>query len=283
LNMMNMTLALTDKNLLNKIIKGIEQPKTIIKNINGYFYFEDENKILNIDEVVNKCSAYSKLVIKPTIGSNGGNDVIVFSIKDNRTDYKNLTILELIKSYDKNFIVQNWIEQHSEMSLLNYNSVNTIRSKTLMINGEVKFLSDLLRIGGEGAFVDNTTQGGIFCVIKPDGSLYTEGFNSNDEVILETQSKIKFKDFVIPEFSKIKEVIKKLHLQIPYFKMVSWDIAVNSYGEPVLIEFNVMSQGVNSQFAYGPLFGKYTDDILDSINYNKFQTEVRHILNVSYT
>ncbi len=62
--------------------------------------------------------------------------------------------------------------------------------------------------------------------------------------------------------------------------MVSWDIAINKNGEPVLVEFNVISQGIFFQHSYGPLFGDYTEQILTGVEHNIFKTEVRHILNV---
>ena len=282
LNMVNMTFALADKNLLNKIIRGVDQAKTVIKNINGFYYFEDKDEILDINEVLRICTSHPKLVIKPSIGSYGGNDVVVFSLKNNKTDYKGLTLEALMKSYDKNFIIQEWIDQHEIISSLNPSSVNTIRSKTVFVDGEVVFLHNLLRIGGKNSYVDNTSQGGLICVINNDGSLNSNGYDANDNLILETHTNVKFQGFKIPNFEGIKKVIKELHLQIPYFKMVSWDIAINKNEEPVLVEFNVISQGVFSQHAYGPLFGGDTEKILTGLQHNKFKTEVRHILNVSY-
>lgn len=282
LNMTNMMLALADKNLLNRILKGVEQPQTVINNINGFYFFEDGSEILSIDEVVMKCGSYSKLVIKPSIGSYGGKDVLVFSLKDGITDYNQLTLKELIVKYDKDFVIQKWVEQHEKMSLLNPKSVNTIRIKSLLINDKVQILNSIVRVGGVGSFVDNTSKGGIYGIINSYGSLKPCGFSADDERIYETGSKVKFSGFEFPGYEEVKRVVKKLHMQIPYFRMVSWDIAINSEENPVLIEYNVTSQGVHAQFAYGPLFGMHTDAVLNNVKSNKFKTEVRHILNVSY-
>ena len=46
--------------------------------------------------------------------------------------------------------------------------------------------------------------------------------------------------------------------------MASWDLAIDKNGEPVLIEVNLMYQGIGFlQINNGPLFGDYTEDILD--------------------
>ncbi len=278
LNIVKMSSGLTDKNLLNKIIRGVDQAKTIIRNINGFYFFEDKDEILDVNKVLSICKTHPKLVIKPSIGSYGGNNVVVFSLNNNKTDYKGLTLEALMKSYDKNFIIQEWIDQHEKISSLNPSSVNTIRSKTLLVDNEVVFLTNLLRIGAMNSQVDNSSQGGLTCVINNDGSLYSQGYDSNNNLIAESHTNVKFQGFKIPNFEKVKKIIKELHLQIPYFKMVSWDIAINKNEEPVLVEFNVISQGAFSQHSYGPLFGDYTEQVLTGIEHNKFKTEVRHIL-----
>ena len=54
--------------------------------------------------------------------------------------------------------------------------------------------------------------------------------------------------------------VKEYHLQLPFFKLMAWDIAIDEDGEPTLIEFNMTPD--LSQSAYGPAFGDYTDIIL---------------------
>jgi len=274
LNMNKMLPALTDKNLLEKIFNNVKQPKTIIKNINGFFYDSKTNEIIQFDEVLKICNEFSKLIIKPSMDSFGGNNIIVFKLKDNKTDYNELSVGNLIKLYKKDFIIQEFLEQHEQMSLLNQSSVNTIRSTTLLINGEVEILRDIVRIGGKDSTVDNTSKGGIWCVIKPDGILREKGYFDPGEFVLETDSKVKLEGFEIPNYQKIKKVIKHLHKQIPYFKIVSWDIAIDREGNAVLIEYNVEGQGMDGQYAYGPLFREFTDEILNSCSVNKFSNYI---------
>ncbi len=270
LNMVGMLPALTDKNLLSKLFTGVKQTKTIIKNVNGFFYEGDTNYIIQLDEVIKNCNKYSKLVIKPTIGSFGGKDVVVFNIKEGKTNYDDLSVENLIKLYKDNFIIQEFLEQHEQMSLLNPSSVNTIRSTTLLINDKVEVLRDVVRIGGKGSMVDNLSQGGIWCVIKSDGRLREKGYFEFGDYILETDSKVKLEDFEVPNYQKIKADIEYLHKQTPYFRVISWDIAIDSKGDAVLIEYNVRGQGIFGQYAHGPLFRKFTDEILNSCKIDKF-------------
>ena len=185
---------------------------------------------------------------------------MVFRVNGEVTNYKNLTLRELIELYDKNFIIQNYLLQHEQLSSLNPSSVNTIRFKTLLINGEVQVLSAILRIGAENANVDNTRIGGSYCGVNDDGSLQKYGYNKSGKMEYESNTGIPFQGFRIPNYYKIKEVVKGLHRQINHFKMVSWDIAIEEKGEAILIEYNVMGQGYRQE--YGPLFGKFTDQVL---------------------
>ena len=59
---------------------------------------------------------------------------------------------------------------------------------------------------------------------------------------------------------------KELHAQLPYFKLISWDLALDFDNEVVLIEFNIRWQEINShQISNGPLFNEYTDSVLEGI------------------
>ena len=105
LNETKMYPALTDKNLLSKVFTGVKQPKSIIKNINGYFYDGDTHNLLEFADVLKKCRKHSKLIIKPSIDSGGGKNIIVFKIENNITNYKKLSIEEILNLFDKNYII----------------------------------------------------------------------------------------------------------------------------------------------------------------------------------
>ena len=262
--------VLTDKNLLIKLFNNVQQPETVIKNINGYFLEGDNKSILTMDEVVKKCRKYSKLIIKPSLESGGGKNITVFRIVGNQTDHKNMSIEEIIRSYKENFIVQNYFIQHEQMSKLNPSSVNTLRIQSLLIDNKVEIIVSYVRIGGKGSHVDNGASGGIFCAINKEGSLSKIGYKGTGKSFLTTDTNIKLEGFQIPNYNNILNVINKLHLQIPYFKIIAWDIAIDARENPVLLEYNLRGQGIDHQTATGPLFGKFTDDILKECKINMF-------------
>jgi len=270
LNMYKMHPGLTDKNLLNRIFKGIKQPETIAKNLNGVYLNGNDDSLLEIDGVIKKCLGYSKIVIKPSLDSGGGKNIVVVNLENNTPDANYAEIEKLLISYDKNFSIQSFVKQHERMNLLNPSSLNTIRVVSLLIDNEVKVLICISRIGSTGGDVDNISKGGVACRIQPNGQLSKKGYLYSTQSVLKTGSGTKLEGFEIPGFSKVNEMIQSLHKQIPYFKMISWDIAIDDKRDLVLVEYNVRSQEIlGVQLFNGPLFGKYTNDVLESIKNNK--------------
>ncbi len=69
--------------------------------------------------------------------------------------------------------------------------------------------------------------------------------------------------FEIPSYHEAVETVKRLHLQLPFFNLIGWDVAIDENGDPVVIEWNA-KPGL-SQSAYGPGFGEYTERILKEL------------------
>ena len=57
----------------------------------------------------------------------------------------------------------------------------------------------------------------------------------------------------------VLDLARRLQLQLPYFNLVGWDVAIDEKGEPVLIEFNT-NTGL-SQSAVQTGMGRYTERI----------------------
>jgi len=257
-NMLPYTNAYGDKNMTDVLLKGVRQPHTILKNMNGYYYFE--GKPMTKEEAAAHCSQLKNALIKPTLKSRG-NGIQALEVKDGITNIEGMTVLELFKKYKKNFQIQERLKQHPQMDALNPTSVNTIRIITFRSGMEILVISVVVRIGRKGAVIDNQCAGGISAVIDEKGRLGKYGFGGFDQDnILKTDTGTVLEGFQIPSFDKIVEKVKELHFQLPFFDLIGWDMAVAEDGEPVLIEWN--TQVGLSQSAYGPGFGKYTERVL---------------------
>ena len=257
----------SDKNLSDIFLQQVRQPKTILKNINGYYYID--GKAVSINDAEKACLNLNDVIIKPSL-EEGGEGVVSLNVKDGISDYRGMTIKDVFTHYNKNFLIQEKVVQHKEMNLLNPSSVNTLRILTYRMGMDILVLYAVVRIGKVGMVIDNESKGGISAKINEDGTLakYAYGAPGNDNVQY-TDSGIKLEGFQIPSFAKVIDTAKQCHYQLPFFDIIGWDFCIDENGEPVMIEWN--SNPDLSQSANGPAFGQFTEQILSNI-YKKENT-----------
>lgn len=253
----------TPRQLKDKCYDGvwfpeIRRPFTVVANVAGVFY-DNEFRILTREEAARRCVEYKRFLIKPSIDSGEGRKIRFF-------DDQALTVekmLEVFDSYEANFLAQQVVEQHPEISRLNNSSVNTVRLVTFLFQGEVHLLSAILRIGGSGSRVDNIGAGGYSCAILEHGKLNYRAVNRKSEWVEQTQDGIRFSDVTVPGFDLAVETVKKLHNRTAHYKLIGWDICIDKDAQPVLIEYNT-GPGQN-QYSCGPTFGDLTDRVLEDV------------------
>lgn len=258
--------ALLDKNLTSNLFKGFNQPKTVLNNINGFYYIN--NKLVTeaiAIEIFNQNKV--AFIIKPTIDSGQGRMVKKFTMDNGETSIDNLKVIDLFRIYKKDFIVQEFVKQSTKISALNPSALNTFRVVSYLSDeGKVSILAVSLRIGKPGCDTDNISGGGISCLVNDNGFLNSKGYTNNirgEKVILyKTPSGIQLEGYQVPNYSGIISMAKEMHYIVPFFKMVSWDIGLDYNDMPILIEYNTFYQSIKMQFYAGPLFGKFTDEIL---------------------
>lgn len=253
LNNLDFALPLMDKNLLETLFKSFKQPTTIVKNSNGYYF--SNNLLVDESKAQESCLEIEKFVIKPTLDTGGGRNVQLFEINKNDLSKNEEKIKFLFNEYRHDFIVQELVYQHKTLQKLNRSSLNTFRIITFLKGTDVIVLSTIIRMGGNGSFTDNGTTGGISCGVDMDGGLNKFGFRLNGEKVEHSSEGVLFSEIKFPYFEKVLNTVKKLHCQVPHFKLVSWDLTVDEFEDVILIEFNVKGQGINShQLNNGPVF-----------------------------
>ena len=259
LNQIMMYPALEDKNLSDKFFPSPFLAKSIIKNMNG-FYYRDRQQISR-NNAIRACSLHNNFVIKPTIGTASGKGVKKI-ILDEAED-KSKFLDSLFAKYGSDFIVEEVVKQHPVISKLNPTSINTIRLMSYMRDDEVIPLSAVIRIGKAGAFTDNLSQGGMAVGITNEGLLKSFGVDEYGKKYFETDFGTTVKGFQIPHYEKVISTVKEQHKNMPHFRLISWDLAINDKSDVIMIEFNAVGQGLLlHQLQNGPLFGEYTDEIL---------------------
>lgn len=252
--------AYVDKGFYDTLFPDINRPHTFLKNINGFYY--DDKKPISKEEAVSICQNLGDVVIKPTIFGHWGIGVELFHTENGVIPELNMSVVDLFANYKKNFIIQSKLEQHPDLAKLNPTSVNTIRVLSYRKDNEVIVLYAVIRIGRMGKTVDNETAGGIKADVDlSTGRIKGLAFGSPTEKDMpQTDSGIVLDKYLIPSFPRVLEFVKELHTRLPYYKMVGWDISVDTKGDPVMIEWNKGPE--LSQVAHGPAFGDYTEEIL---------------------
>jgi hypothetical protein len=253
--------AYADKNMLDIILPSAPHPKIIVKNMNGYYYVN--NKPVTRDEAISLCSNLGKVIIKPSLKSQGRN-IKVVDIKDGMTDYNGLSLSKLFDIYKINFCIQEIVQQHDDMKKLNPTSVNTIRILTYRSEMEILILYTAIRIGRKDKVIDNESSGGISAIINPDGKIGKYAYGEpNEGKIEKTDTGTLLEGYEVPSYDKAVKLVQEQHFQLPFFDMIAWDIAIGEDGEPIIIEWNVFP-GL-SQSACGPALGQYTERIINEL------------------
>lgn len=269
LNRAEMAKGYDDKNIYDQLFKGTCLPRSILRCINGVYYDQHYNRIDGEDDVLGLLTDNTTYIMKPSLDGQGGKGVEKGVYSDGKmfTSNQEYDVLNLRNSYRKDFIIQNVVVQHENLSKIYPKAVNTIRIISFREAKKVRVLSSIIRFGNNGSFVDNESSGGLSCGINADGTL--KGFAVGKKLDVyhkHPYTNEEFKGVEIPGFEQAKQMAIKLHHKLYYFKIASWDIAISETRKPVLIEMNLMEQGINfHQATNGPLFGDLTDEILSNV------------------
>ncbi len=239
-----------DKNNMDKLRLSCVFPYTLGRIVCGRFLSADYQEA---DPA--SLAAYPSVVVKPSLDSGGGRDVVFLSGTE-AADFAK-------RHPDEECIFQEPIKQCAELAALAPDSVNTIRIMTMLEEGGVRELVSVLRFGRRGSRVDNQAAGGISCGIK-NGRLiakaYDKNFHSYDR---HPDTGVVFEGYEVPAFEKALRLCFDLHAKIPEIGLISWDIAIDEKHQPVVIELNMINQEINFlQLANGPLFGDRLAEIL---------------------
>lgn len=256
-NRVDLRSAYQDKALYGLLYSHVKQPIEVAKNMSGQNY-DNENNPITFQELIDRCVSRRKIIVKPTLESGGGRNVVFLDEPDKLLMRKN--VLDLLSIFKKDFVIQEAIEQHEDLSSIYPMSVNTIRTISFLYEGKVHILSSVLRIGVNGRKVDN---GGIACGIDQDGKLNEIAIDKHGIKYERHPDGFSLKGFVIPSYIDVINIIKREHLKLGHFKLVSWDFAVDKNKCPILIENNLRFEEINfHQLNNGPLFGELTDKVL---------------------
>lgn len=218
---------LRDKSLFNELFSDFLHRKYCdLNNIDeeSFVQFFEEQKVIFVKEV----SGYR------------GQSVWRYKIEDTnpRTLFK-----QLKEDTDKHYIAEEQLVEHDALASFHPSSVNTIRVVTIYDDKEdiVHFMFAKLRMGNNGACMDNTHAGGISGNIDIEtGIIKTVGYGvfMGEEYVHHPLSKKQIVGFQMPNWNECKQFVEKAARVVPDIRYVGWDVVLLQNGEFALIEAN---------------------------------------------
>ena len=130
------------------------------------------------------------------------------------------------------------IVQHPFLNKIYPYALNTIHLVTYCENNTVSLLSGSLEIGtvdSINGFADEI--GGISCGLDHQGNFKSYGYDLNtlEKVDKHPQTRFVFAGSKIPHFDRLKSFAISLHINNKVDDVISWKLALNSNGQPILI------------------------------------------------
>ena len=217
-----------DKNYFHSFENKVEFNKIFSKFLKRDWMFLSNN----VDEFVMFFKSHNNIIVKP-IDSTGGNGVEKYTYT-NEVDAHTL-YNKLIEN--NQLLIEEYINQHPDMTTLYDASVNTLRLFTFYKDGQVYFLQAILKIGN-GGVIDNFSGGGMYTYVDENGTVFVEAIDKNDNVYYTHPiSHTQIVGFKVPLFQEAIELVKECTKVIPEVAYVGWDVAISKDG-PVLVEGN---------------------------------------------
>ncbi len=271
----------SDKNSFDLLFPAGTLPNTFLRKSRGRYLTQNYAPIINrqVDDILNGIDC-KELIVKPTLSSSGKGVEKFF--RDGSTwlnKKKEILSLEYLnENYKNDCIVQEAFIQHPFFSQFNESSVNSIRMVSYRDSlGLIHVLNSFLRIGAKGSVVDNAHAGGMFVGVDNKGRLgeyvcdqYGRKQTFFNDINFSTSS------FVIPHWNSICEKVIELSHYIIHHDLIAWDVILDTEGKPHILEVNVGGYGGWAfQFTSGPMFGDYTDDVMEYVTRKMTDSELK--------
>ncbi len=241
-NYRSKALEFEDKSILDNLIGDIvKTPRIFVYLVDNVFYDENKN-VIKKEEVFDYLNSLKleSIIIKISKDSSSGRGVKKFYMNEGSSKFYNL-----IKSFNKNFIIEEVLTQYPEIDNINNSSVNSIRIMSYKTKDGFYCTPAIMRIGCNGSYLDNAHAGGIFISINDDGTMGPYAYNEYCEKYeRHPDSNILFSTIRFSFLDKIKEKALSIHKKYHNLSFISYDFMIDSNGDVVCFEINLHSQSV---------------------------------------
>jgi len=145
------------------------------------------------------------------------------------------------------YIVEAYIEQHETLAALNASSLNTVRIWFLRHGDAYRLAGAILRVGRQGALVDNISAGGYYCPIDlATGTLSAihESHATAEPCEAHPETEAMVAGVRLPFWREANLLAMRALDAFPHMQFAGLDIAIAADG-PRIIELNAMPDLLN--------------------------------------
>lgn len=245
--------ALENKGLCDIYFPTIPFPYTFVRRINKVM-FDNNMNVISEKDIPYILSDIKEFIIKPSIDTQQGVGVRRINIGDNSL---NNLLSETIAKYSGDFVIQEVIKQHPELSAFSPSCLNTCRITSIYIDGDYDY-SIMLKIGKAGAFKDNWNSSYLVGADN-EGVLNEWGVDYNLNKVMNADNGKIFAGKKIPYIEEMLNFVENCHKRyFPNCGIIGWDITVDVEGKIEVIETNLTEPGlVAEQLVSGPFLQKF--------------------------
>ena len=170
----------------------------------------------------------------------------------------------LLRERNDRYLLEEYIEQHPDLSSFNPSSVNTLRLWVVKYpDQKTKVVVGYLRIGRSGSLVDNQSAGGIVAPVDLQTGILQRAIDGNperEEFIVHPDHGAAIEGKKVPFLEEAKTLASSALGPFSEIRFAGLDVAITTTG-PVLLELNVNPDRKGAAFA----------DVVTGVVLNPFQ------------
>ncbi len=186
------------------------------------------------------------VVIKPVNGA-GGTDVRIVTKIEGGVQSGNKTYTQtglwdqLMASSCKRFLIEDRVSNMGVLARLNPNCLNTFRAVTIKTNdGRWHCAAISVKIGADGAMVDNNADGGIQINLDTNGKpVNAYDFAAKASITHHKRTGIELMGLEFEGYRDVLELALSASQKFNFLGTIGWDIAFTE-GGPMIIEGNIV-------------------------------------------
>ena len=159
--------------------------------------------------------------------------------KINTANYKSLDeVYDKLTEGNNNFELEEVIKQHSEVSKIYPDAINTVRVVTTLKDNVPHVICAYFRIGN-GKYVDNFNSGGMVAPVNElTGEVVDRAIDKKKNLYENhPQTGAKIKGFKFPDWDKAISMCKEASKVVPQMGYIGWDVCFTPNG-PIFVEGN---------------------------------------------